>query len=340
MKQTPLIFLLLVLLTACATPTPSSTMIVTVSPSASPAPSATVTKTPLPTFTPTPPPVEYNQLAPETMGCLKPDMCMGLEVKDKESAYQAIVDAFANSYENRAWMSAMGLKSTEDFHNFLQNSTHVDPATGEERTHWVPLTAPNGATFKILQGTGNVGGSAFFSDKTPAIVEQGGFWLDGVGFVAASKTEIDTNAGGVADWLNTMWEQNGKNVLLRSSSVRVEEWGLVIVGGRVVFVSINNATPQEGNKNNHMVLGQVNSVQDAKIVSAELALFLRASVEYGNNRTETDITNAIVKDGVPQLESDPSLWVTAPSLCVAGYDCLGNIHSAPAWIVSQDASAQ
>jgi len=337
MKQTPLIFLLLVLLTACAAPTPSSTATVTASRMAPPVPSATdvAANTPIPTFTPTPPPAEFSQLAPENMGCLKPDMCLGLEVKDKEAAYQAVVEAFYGEYENRDWMKQMKIGSLEAFKTFLKNSTHVDPATGEERAYWIPLTAPNGATFKILQGNGAVGGGATFSDENPAIVGQGGFWLNYIGLVAASKTEIDANTGAVADWLKKMWEQNGKNVLLRSSSVRVEEWGLTVVDGRVVFVSINNATPQEGNKFNNMLLGQVDSTQDAKIVSAELQLYLETYAKYGNNRGSTDITNAI-----PKLQPDATLWVTGPALCVAGDGCEGNIYGAPTWFVSQDTSAQ
>ena len=234
----------------------------------------------------------------------------------------------------------MKISSLEQFQAFLRTSTHIDPVTGEERTHWIPLTAPGGATFKILQGNGAVSGGATFSDKNSAIVEQGGFWLDTIGFVSASKAEISANNGDIADWLKRMWEQNGKNVLLRSSSVRVEEWGLAVVDEQLVFVTINNASVQDGNKNNDYVLGQVDSAQDAKIASAQLQLLLAASVEYGNNRTKTDITNGIVKNGVPQLESDSSLWVTAPPLCVAGDGCLGSIHRAPIWFVSQDTSVQ
>ena len=343
MKNITLIPPLLVLLTACAAPT--SAPAVAVLPTAFPVPSATftATDTPLPTLTPTPQPVELNTLAPETMGCLKNDMCLGLEVKDKEGAYQAVVEAFYREYENREWMKQMKIGSLEQFQAFLRTSTHADPTTGQERTHWIPLTAPGGATFKILQASGTYT-SAIFSDKNPAIVEQGGFWLDTVGFVSASKAEIDTNKGGVADWLNKMWEQNGHDSLISSGTIPMEFWGMVVVDGQLNFVAVNNASDSSIPENfpyRDRLLNSVNTPElNAQIVSAELELYLKASVRYGNNRTKTDITNGIVKNGVPQMEPDSTLWVTAPLLCIAGYGCLGNIHTAPSWFVPRDADVQ
>jgi len=270
------------------------------------------------------------------MGCLKPDMCLGLEVKDKEAAYQAVVEAFYGEYENKDWMKQMKIGSLEAFKTFLKNSTHVDPATGEERAYWIPLTAPGGATFKILQGNGAVGGGATFSDKNPAMVEQGGFWLDSIGFVAASKTEIDVNVGGVADWLKKMWEQNGKKVLLRMGSRNEELWGMTVVDGHLVFVSINSDDPLDVfDGRSEYLLGHSGGKNDAKIASAELQLYLETCAKYGNNRGSTDITNAI-----PKLQPDATLWVTGPYLCVSGNVCEGNIYGAPTWLAPQDTSAQ
>jgi len=336
MKNITLISLLLVLLTACAAPT--SAPAAAVLPTDSPVPSVTftTTDTPLPTLTPTPQPVELNTLAPETMGCLKNDMCLGLEVKDKEGAYQAVVEAFYREYENREWMQQMKISSLEQFQAFLRTSTHIDPATGEERTHWIPLTAPGGATFKILQGNGAVGGGATFSDKNPAIVEQGGFWLDTVGFVSASKAEIDTNKGGVADWLKKMWDQNGRKVLLRMGSRDEELFGITVVNRQLTFVSINGADPLDAFDGRvEYLLGHSDGKNDAKIASAQLQLCLEASVKYGNNRGSTDITSAI-----PKLQPDSTLWETGPYLCVSGNVCAGNIYGAPTWFVSQDTSVQ
>jgi len=237
----------------------------------------------------------------------------------------------------------MKIGSLEEFEKFLRNSTHVDPATGEERAYWIPLTAPNGATFKILQANGTYT-SATFSDKNSAIVEQGGFWLDSIGFVAASKAEIDANAGEVADWLKKMWAQNGKDSLISSGTIPMEFWGMAIVDGHLSFVTINNARNSDVPENfpyKDRLLNTTNTPErNAQIVSAEFGLYLDASIKYGNNRTRTDITNGVVINGVPQLEPDSDLWVTAPLLCVAGYDCLGNIYGAPAWFISQDTSAQ
>ncbi len=341
MKHITLISIFLVLLTACTAPT--SVPAAAVLPTDSPIPSMTftATDTPLSTLTPTPLPVEFNQLTPEAMGCLKNDMCLGLGVKDKEKAYQAVVEAFYGEYENKDWMKQMKISSLEQFQAFLRTSTHIDPATGEERTHWIPLTVPGGATFKTLQGNGAVGGGATFSGKNPAIVEQGGFWLDTVGFVAASKTEIDANKGGVADWLNTMWDQNGRKVLLRMGSRDEELFGITVVKGQLTFVSINGADPLDVFDGRvEYLLGHSDGKNDAKIVSAQLQLYLDASVKYGNNRTKTDITNGIVKNGVPQLEPDPTLWETGPYLCVSGNVCAGNIYGAPTWFDSQDTSSQ
>jgi len=309
---------------------------------APPVPSATdvAANTPIPTFTPTPPPAEFSQLAPETMGCLKPDMCLGLEVKDKEAAYQAVVEAFYGEYENRDWMKQMKIGSLEAFKTFLKNSTHVDPATGEERAYWIPLTAPGGATFKILQGNGAPSGGATFSDKNPAMVEQGGFWLDSIGFVAASKTEIDANAGGVADWLEKMWAKNGKKVLLQSdNAIPAELWGMAVVDGQLSFVTVNNASDgsiPESFRYKDKLLNTTNAPSmNSKIVSSELQLYLETCAKYGNNRGSTDITNAI-----PKLQPDATLWVTGPYLCVAGDGCEGSIYGAPTWFVPQDTSAQ
>ena len=336
MKQTPLIFLLLSLLTACAAPTSVPAATVSVLPTASPVSGATdvAANTPIPTFKPTPPFVEYNQLAPETTGCLKNDMCLGLEVGDKEAAYLAVVEAFANGYEIKDWMKQMGFDNAEELLAFLRTSTHVDPATGEERAYWIPLTAPGGATFKILQGNGRYSGG-IFSDENPAIVAQGGFWLDSVGFVAASKAEIDANTGGVADWLDKMWEQNGEDVLIRMGSRDTELWGMAVVDGQLVFVMVNSDDPLDsfaGRK--EALLGHSGGKNDAKIISAAFGLYLEASVDYGNNKLGKEITN-----GIPALEPDSNKW-RRPELCVAGDGCDGNIYDTDPWFVPKDTTIE
>ena len=338
MKNITLISLLITLLTACSTPTPSLTATATTSRTALSSVTFTATDTPLPTLTPTPPPVEFNTLAPETMGCLKNDMCLGLEVKDKESAYQAVVEAFYGEYENREWMQQMKIGSLEQFQAFLRTSTHTDPATGEERTHWIPLTAPGGATFKILQGNGTASGGATFSDKNPAIVEQGGFWLDTIGFVAASKKEIDANTGGVADWLKEMWDQNGKSILLQSdNSVPAELWGIAFVNGKLCFVTLNNASEgsiPENFPDKDKLLSSTNIPKmNAKIASAELQLYLEACIEYKNYPGTRDISNKGV-------EPDSTLWEVAPSLYIAGKYAQGNIYDAPSWFVASNTDSQ
>jgi len=257
-------------------------------------------------------------------------------VKDKEAAYQAVVEAFYGEYENKDWMKQMKIGWLEEFEKFLRNSTHVDPATGEERAYWIPLTAPGGATFKILQGNGTYSGGATFSDKNPAIVGQGGFWLDSIGLVAASKTEIDANTGGVADWLKKMWEQNGKDVLLVSGSLSTEAWGVTVVDEQVVFVTINVNNPPEGlwsKKEEQLLLGHSDGKNDAKIVSAQLQLYLEACRKYKNYPGSKDISNK-------GIEPDPTLWEVAPSLYIAGQYGKGSIYSVPPWVISQDTSAQ
>jgi len=232
----------------------------------------------------------------------------------------------------------MKIGSLEEFEKFLRNSTHVDPATGEERAYWIPLTAPNGATFKILQGNGAVGGGATFSDKNSAIVGQGGFWLDSIGFVAASKTEIDANAGGVADWLEQMWKLNGKDVLIVSGSAPIIEGWAMAVGadGRLNFVTVNAADPPQevwSAKAQQLLLGHSDGKNDAKIVSAQLQLYLEACRKYKNYPGSKEISNK-------GIEPDPTLWEVAPSLYIAGQYGKGSIYSAPPWVISQDTSAQ
>ena len=130
-----------------------------------------------------------------------------------------------------------------------------------------------------------------------------------------------------------MLKQNGENALLRIGNLQTEAWGMGVVNNKLVFITINRSDPPStfDGKVEHL-LGHSGGKNDAKIASAQLQLFLEASVKYGNNRGSTDITSAI-----PKLQPDPTLWETGPYLCVSGNVCAGNIYGAPTWFVSQDA---
>jgi hypothetical protein len=231
--------------------------------------------------------VELNVIQPESMGCYKADMCLGLEVADGEAMYTQFLGAFAGSYENGPWMG--GIKTAEEFRAFLKTSMHADPTTGEMRPYWVPLER-NGAKFMLLQGNGAPAGGVF-SAKNPAIVEAGGFFLDDVAFVVASKVEIVANKGGIADWLARMWEQNGKDVLIRMGSLRTEMWGTVIVDGQLVFVGLNNGVPLDNFDAKDELLGQSDPAKNGAILSAMLDLYLKITSGFANGSTGKYIGN-------------------------------------------------
>jgi len=226
---------------------------------------------------------------------------MGLEV----------ADGFVASYENRAWMASMGIKDIDGFMKFLETSKHTDPITGKERVGWIPLYAKDGkSTFKILQGNGSAA-NGIFSDKNPAIVKAGGFFFDNIGFVAASKAEIEANVGGVADWIKKMEEQNGKDALVSPSSIPSELWGLVVVDGQIVFVGLNKSAPVEGFPQKDRFLGQPEPKRNAQIMSAYWELYTRVYLKFANGGRN------FIGNGIPELEPDPDKWYV-PQLCVAG----------------------
>ena len=124
-------------------------------------------------------------------------MCLGLEAKDGAALYTQFLDALAHSYENKQWMGN-NIKDAEQLRAFLKTSMHPDPATGEMRPYWMPLER-NGANLKLLRGNkkGSYGASVFL-DNNPGIEAAGGFFLDDIAFVAASKTEVTANTGGIS----------------------------------------------------------------------------------------------------------------------------------------------
>lgn len=250
--------------------------------------------------------VEFNQIPAESMGCLKNDMCMGLEVADGEAMYTQLLGAFAGSYENKAWMG--GIKTAEELRSFLKTSMHADPTTGEMRPYWVPLER-NDAKFMLLQG-GNNGGHGLFDSKNIAIQKMGGFFLDDIAFVAASKAEIDANVGGVADWIKKMEQQNGRNVLVNTGG-DIEQWGLVVVDGQLVFVGLNNGTPVDNFPQKERILGQPETKKNGQILSAYYELYIRVYSLFGNNKAKDALSNS-------KIESDFNKWYF-PDLCVAGF---------------------
>jgi hypothetical protein len=300
----PLIFFA----TACAAPTPevsktSEASFATITPK----PAATAN--PEPTIAPPPPELGPNVIPAGEMGCYHDEMCLGLEVADPHGAYMMQAEAFVDSYENRAWMASMGIEDVNGFMKFLANSKHIDPLTGKERTGWIPLVALDGkSTFKILQGHEIADG--LFTDKNPAIVKDKGLFFDKIGFVAASKAEIDANEGGVADWIKKMEEQNGKNVLVSISSNPIEKWGLVVVDGQLVFVGINNGIPTNPKFPVEKLLGQPDPRKNARIMSAYYELYTRVYTKFGNSKSKDGLTNVM-------LVTDQA-DVYGPQLCVAG----------------------
>jgi len=330
MKQTPLIFLLLVLLTACAAPTPSSTATVTASRMAPPVPGATdaATNTPIPTFTPTPPPVEFSQLASETMGCLKNDMCLGLEAKDGAALYTQFLDALAHSYENKQWMG--NIKDAEQLRAFLKTSMHPDPVTGEMRPYWMPFER-NGVNLKLLRGNkkGSYGASVFL-DNNPGIEAAGGFFLDDIAFVAASKKEIDANVGGIADWLQKVEAQNGRYVLMQPGSRSEEVWGFAVVDGQAVFIAFNKNAPLDDFDHPENLLGQADAAANGRILSAMYELYTRVYHEYGNDYPTNPQNTSNYK-----LEPDSSRWRSA-AMCVEGNGIRCDAHS-PSYFGGDDA---
>ncbi|MBV6395011.1 MAG: hypothetical protein HFACDABA_00582 [Anaerolineales bacterium] len=320
MKRTSILILFL-LLASCAAPTESA---LTETPEATATAQATVTSTAVAVvaLTATPEAIGPNTIATESMGCFKSDMCLGLEVVDGSARYTELLGAFAGAYENRTWMG--GIKTAEQFRAFLKTSMHPDPETGEMKPYWVPLER-NGGTFKILQGNGSATGG-IFSDKNPAVVEAEGFFLDDIAFVAASKAQMDENEGGIADWIKKMEEQNGRNALIKTSSVPIEKWGLVLVDGQLVFVGLNNSIPTNPDLQKNRLLGQVDTKRDAQIMSAMWELYTRVYGRFAN-----------VKDHISNsaLEPDSNKW-DRPYLCIAGLSGMCEGRS-PVWFAGENA---
>ncbi len=295
MQRFLLLSLLTIFLSACAAPATmtqtsevfetSEVSAVTATSEITVMPSETATAIPAPELAP-------NVIPDWEMGCLKDDMCMGLEVADGHKNYMMMAEAFVASYENRAWLASMGIKDIDGFMKFLENSKHTDPITGNERIGWIPLVAKDGkSTFKILQGNGSAA-NGIFSDKNPTIVKAGGFFFDNIGFVAASKAEIDANVGGVADLLQKMRVQNGRDFLIRTSSVRIEEWGLGVLDGQLVFMGINNASLPTGFPQGDRLLGQPDPEKNARIMSAYWKLYTDVYGKFANSRHGGSLVNS------------------------------------------------
>lgn len=294
------VLLLISCVPATAMPTATPAVTVTYTLTSSPVPTATET------ITPTPKPLEPNVLQPETLGCYKNDMCLGLEAVDGHARYMELLEAFAVEYENRQYMA--GMRTADQFLEFLRNSKHADPVTGEMRPYWVPFKK-NGAEFRLLQG--NKYNPVFIPNS--AMQSAGGFFLDDVAFIAASKKEVDTNKGGVSDWLNNMWEQNGEGVLVRTSITPVEMWGLTLVDGQLVFVGLNNAIPQNPTFQTDRLLGQPDPNKNGQILSAYWELYVRVHGLYGNSATK-NLNRGFITNF--RLEPDSNKWYS-PGLCIA-----------------------
>jgi hypothetical protein len=253
------------------------------------------------------------------MGCLKKDMCRGLEAKDGAALYTQFLDALAHSYENKQWMG--NIEDAEQLRAFLKTSMHPDPVTGEMRPYWMPLER-NGVNLKLLRGNkkGSYGASVFL-DNNPGIEAAGGFFLDDIAFVVATQSEIASNSGGVSDWLKKVTEQNGSHVLITTGSLGLEQWGFVVVDGQAAFVAVNNGIPPEDHGDKDKLLGQVNSHRDAEILSAMWELYTRVYHEYGNDYPTNPQNTSNYK-----LESDSSMWRSA-TMCVAGNGIRCDAHS-------------
>jgi hypothetical protein len=96
----------------------------------------------------------------------------------------------------------------------------------------------------------------------------------------------------------------------------------------VIFVVINNANPVDGNRYNDLLLGQVNSAQDAKIASAAFELCLKVFPLYHNSKSGDFITNN-------KIEPNSDKW-GSPMLCVAGKGCDGQMYNSDDWFVPQE----
>ena len=308
-----IVFLALILLTACAAPTQTSEVFAEHPAGTETSEVSTMIAILEPTVAPTAiPELGPNVIPAGEMGCYHDEMCLGLEVADPHGAYMMMAEGFVASYENRAWMSSMGIGDIDGFMKFLATSEHIDSVTGEMRKGWVPLVALDGkSTFKILQGDGGAA-DGFFSDENPAIVKDSGFFFDHIGFVAASKKEIDADVGGVAGWIKKMEEQNGGKALVSISSNPIEKWGLVVVDGQLVFVGMNNGTPTNPKFPVEKLLGQTEVKKNGQIMSAFYELYTRVYRFFANSKSGTSINNS-----KPDLEPDSNKWYF-PQLCVAG----------------------
>jgi hypothetical protein len=151
--------------------------------------------------------------------------------------------------------------------------------------------------------------------------------------VTASKKEIDANEGGIADWLDKIYKQNGKDVFAKFYGSDLEMSGLVIVDGQLFFVAMNNDTPRpDWSKNlKESLLGQKDPAANGRILSAFWEMYISVYHKFGNSRPGESRKGDFLSNY--KLEPDSNKWYKA-ELCVA--DLFGECEAKGIYYFSGD----